>query len=131
MQGPLSCTQRFSVWKCQFRADGSLINKKHAQAGTFTRPTKLPYESNEKNIPLLKKWLLDHFSESVFNIDVDILPVMKGTPHSVHLKNDAIPYAAHTPIPVPYHWKEAVKSQLYNDEKHGIIRKAPVHVQSK
>lgn len=100
--------------------------KKHAQAGTFTRPTKLPYEPNEKNIPLLKKWLLDHFSESVFNIDVDILPVMKGTPHSIHLKNDAIPYAAHTPIPVPYHWKEAVKSQLDNDEKHGIIRKAPV-----
>ena len=50
------------------------------------------------------------FSSTVFNIEADILPIMKGEPHKIRLKKNAVPYAAHTPIPVPYHWKEEVKS---------------------
>ena len=90
------------------------------------RPEKPPFEPTEDNVPLLQEWLLNQFSKTAFNVNADYLPVMKGKPHKIHLKKDAIPYAAHTPIPIPHHWKDEVKSQLDRDEKMGIIRKAPL-----
>ena len=100
----------------------SNVNRMHKR----DTPDEIPYEPTEQSIPLLKKWLLDHFSSTVFNIEADILPIMKGEPHKIRLKKNAVPYAAHTPIPVPYHWKEEVRSQLIKDENNGIIQKAPV-----
>ena len=76
------------------------------------RPKKPPFEPKEENIPQLQEWFLKEFQDTVFNVNADYLPVMKGTPHKIHLKEDAVPYAAHTPIPIPHHWKEEVKNNL-------------------
>ncbi|XP_064095668.1 dynein regulatory complex protein 9-like [Macrobrachium nipponense] len=50
---------------------------------------------------------------------------MKGAPHHIHLREGAIPYACHTPIPVPKHWEADVKAQLDEDVKLGVIREVP------
>ena len=97
-----------------------------AQPTLPPRPKKNPFLPMEDNVPLLEKWLLDKFSDTTFNVNADQLPTMKGKPHKIHLKEDAVPVAAHTPIPIPYHWKKEVKAQLDRDEKLEIIQKAPV-----
>ena len=51
---------------------------------------------------------------------------MSGKPHRFHLKENAIPFAAQTPIPIPHHWKDEVKRQLEKDIEMGIIRRAPI-----
>ena len=90
------------------------------------KPETLPYPAIPENIPKLKKWLLDSFSETTFNTRASVLPVMSGKPHKIHLKEGVIPFAAHTPIPIPHHWKEEVKTQLDRDVDVGIIQKAPI-----
>ena len=47
---------------------------------------------------------------------------MKTPPACIHLKPDAIPYARHTPIPIPHHWKAAIKKSLDDDVRKGIIK---------
>ena len=71
------------------------------------------------------KWLLEKFSKTTFNT-VDPLTAKSGEPLKVHLKDNAVPYAVNTPIPVPHYWEKEIKEQLDNDESMGIIRKAPV-----
>ena len=50
---------------------------------------------------------------------------MTGAPIKLHFKEGTIPYAVHTPIPVPHHWKEKVKEDLDRDVRLGIIEKVP------
>ena len=50
---------------------------------------------------------------------------MHGKPHYFHLRDNAIPYAAHTPIPILHNWKKEVESQLQKDVI-GVLRKVPV-----
>ena len=83
----------------------------------------LPTENNIKSLEL---WLLDTFSETTFNISAEPLPQMPGKPQSFHLTENAIPYSANSPIPIPHHWKEEVKQQLDKDVKLGILCKAPL-----
>ena len=97
------------------------------KAGKFpSRPKALPFPPTKENVSKLKEWLLQTFADTTFNTKADQLPVMAGKPHKIHLKPDAIPYAAHTPIPIPLHWKDEVKAQLDRDEDMGIIQKVPV-----
>ncbi|XP_068242430.1 uncharacterized protein [Palaemon carinicauda] len=86
---------------------------------------ELPFSSQEANVPKLKRWILERFSGTVFNTKRNPLPVMKGKPHHIHLLPDAVPYACHTPIPIPKHWEQEVKKQLDDDVKLGIIRPVP------
>ena len=51
---------------------------------------------------------------------------MNCKPAHIHLKQDAVPFAAHVPIPVPIHWKEQVKANLDKDVKDGVIEAVPV-----
>ena len=90
-----------------------------------SRPAYIPYSATEENIPKLEAWLQEKFSSTTFNT-TDPLPLMSGKPHKFHLKENAIPFAAHTPIPIPHHWKDEVKRQLEKDTEMGIIRRAPI-----
>ena len=90
------------------------------------RPHQIPFEQTEKNIPRLKSWLLDAFASSAFNqCPHQGLPKMTGEPVKLHLKENVTPYAAHTPIPVPHHWKQKVKEDIDRDVRLGIIEKVP------
>ena len=67
-----------------------------------THPTELPFPSTEDNIDNLQYWLLEAFADTTFNIKGH-LPEMAGKPHELHLKEDATPYAANSPIHVSHY----------------------------
>ena len=73
---------------------------------TPDRPTEMLFEPMKSNLPKLKEWLLMAFASSAFNQCAhQPLPQMTGEPVRVTFKEDHKPYAVHTSIPVPHHWK--------------------------
>lgn len=90
------------------------------------RPKGMPFSPSDENIERLEKWLLEAFSNSTFNVNAYPLPVMLGKPQHIHIQEDAVPYAVHSPIPIPHHWKDAVENIIQRDVKLGILEKVPV-----
>lgn len=90
------------------------------------RPEKIPFPPTLDNIPKLKKFIVDSFKSSTFD-NTDPFPSLPPPHFKIFLKPDAIPYAQHTPIPVPHHLKVAVKQQLDDDVKRGIIMPVPLN----
>ena len=89
------------------------------------RPVQPPFPPTEENIPKLEAWLKERFSDSTFNTTSKPLPAMSGPPHHIHLKEGAEPFVAHTPVPIPHHWKKEVKRRLDEDVAMGILRPVP------
>lgn len=48
-----------------------------------------------------------------------------GPAISLHIDDNATPYAAHTPAPIPLHWQDAVEEQLGADDAMGVLEKVP------
>ena len=89
------------------------------------RPAKLPYPPTRENIPKLEAYILEQFASTAFNNSAPF-PAMNSPPAKIHLKPDAVPYARHTPIPVPHHWKEEVKADLDRDVQRDILAPVPI-----
>ena len=91
------------------------------------RPTSLPFPPTEDNVDKLKEWLLDYYKASTFNTCThQPLQMMSAPPLRLMIDHDAHPVAHHTPIPVPVHWHDDVKSGLDQDERLGVIEKVPI-----
>ena len=89
-------------------------------------PTKLPFDCSEANNAKMEKWLLEYFGSSTFNTcSHQPLPSMVGPPVEIHISDDAVPKAVHTPAPVPIHWQDQVKADLLRDEALGVIENVP------
>ena len=90
------------------------------------RPKSLPFEPTPDNIPLMKKWLLDHFSSSTFNTcPHQPLQEMNGPPIEIHMDPDATPRVCHTPSRIPLHWQDQVEQDIKRDVALGILEKVP------
>ena len=89
------------------------------------KPSQIPFKPNERNIPLLKDFIVNAFATSAFDRKSPFPAMAQKTAH-IHLKENAVPYARHTPIPVPIHWRSTIKQQLDDDVARGIIK--PVEV---
>ena len=89
------------------------------------RPAQLPFLATEENIPRLETFISKQFASSAFN-KVPPFPAMNAPPAHIHIHPNCRPYARHSPIPVPHHWKEEVKAGLDRDEKREIIAKPPI-----
>ena len=96
-----------------------------ANKTNFNNPKTPPYLPTSENIQKLKEWLLDQFATTVFN-NSGKFPAMSGPPAHIHLKEGATPKAKHNLIPVPYHYKEEVKTALWVNVKRGIIAPVPI-----
>ena len=44
----------------------------------------------------------------------------------IHIQEDAVPYAVHSPIPIPHHWRDDVEKIIQRDVKLGILEKVLV-----
>ena len=98
------------------------------------RPTDLPFEPVEENIPAMKKWLLNHFAASVFNkCTHQRMPFMDGPPLAVHIDDsaDGDNTAFHTPAVTPIHWWNQVEQQLQDYCNLGFIEKVEPNSPSK
>ena len=90
-----------------------------------SRPDKLPYPALPENIPKLENYIREKFANSVFNNKAPF-PALTGPAAKIHLKPTAVPYARHTPTPIPHHWKAQVKASLDRDVERGIIKPVPI-----
>lgn len=84
-----------------------------------------PYSSYSREYKKLEKYIIDQFANSVCNNSAPF-PVPSGPPAQIHVKDNAVPFARHTPVPVPHHLKAAVKASLDKDVEHGIIAPVPI-----
>lgn len=90
-------------------------------------PTKLPFPATAVYLPRLKDFLLDKYASSTFNTcEHQPLPLMETPPMKLIVDPSAEPIAHHTPIPVPIHWREAVKAGLDQDVRLGVLEPVPV-----
>ena len=94
------------------------------QAINTTNHQAMPCSATKANIHKLKDHLISSFP-TVFEKPKPF-PEMKCKPVHIHLKENAKPHAIHTPIPVPIHWREEVKSSLDKDVENGVLEKVPV-----
>ena len=101
------------------------IQTKQIPPSLPNRPTQLPFPPVPENIPKLKQFLLDQFADTAFNATAPF-PQMNTPPAHIYLKPDAVPVARHSPIPVPYHWKDTIKEGLDRDVERGIIKKVDI-----
>ena len=87
-------------------------------------PKEMPFPEHEKE--KLKDWLLDRYASSTFNVCThQPIPTMSGEPMRLIVDPNAVPYVAHTPAPVPVHFREEVKRQLDEDVRLGVIEPVP------
>ena len=106
----------------------SMESKDQKRTTPPPRPQRLPYAPTAKNIPKLKQYIVNSFASSAFNNTDVPFPSLKQEPFKLYLKSDAVPYAQHTPIPVPHHLKQRVKEQLDQDVERGILMRAPLNM---
>ena len=87
-------------------------------------PEAIPFPPVSGNIAKLESYIRSFFAASAFNVcPHQPLPAMTGDLMTVTLRQDAIPYAIHTPIPIPLHWEDAVEKDLMKDVALGIIER--------
>lgn len=108
-------------------------DKTTAPCGCATRqfppppPGTLPFPATEENRPKLQEYLLDYYSSSTFNTcEHQQLPLMDCPPLKLMVDPDAKPVAHHTPVPVPLHWRDAVKDGLDQDVRLGVLEQVPI-----
>ena len=90
-------------------------------------PTQLPCPATDGNRETLRQFLLDHYNGSTFNTcEHQPLPTMSGPPLKLMIDPEATPFAYHTPIPVPLHWRAGVTTGLDRDVLLGVIEPVPV-----
>jgi len=64
---------------------------------------------------------------STFNTcEHQTLPLMDGPPMKLMVDPNAEPVAHHTPVPVPLHWRDAVKAGLDHDVQLGVLEPVPI-----
>ena len=51
------------------------------------------------------------------------LPIPEKLPYHIHLQENTVPTATHSPILIPVHWKKDVKCFLDKDVELGILEK--------
>ena len=89
------------------------------------RPKKIPLPPVESSIPQLRKYIVDSFADSALDKSPP-LPIMRSKKGHIHLQPNAIPYAVHSPIPVPHHEKAIIKALLDLYVKRGILIPVPI-----
>ena len=92
-------------------------------------PPTLPCAPTEKNVEILKQYILERYATSAFNCcEHQPLPLMTDAPPlRIFVDPEASPVAVTSPGPVPLHWEEQVRKGLDRDVKLGVIEKVPVN----
>ena len=89
-------------------------------------PQTIPFPATPENHGKLKRWILNHYRSSTFNVcENQGLRKMSGPPLEIDIDPSVTPSAVHTPLPVPIHWKDEIKAQLDRDVKLGVIEPVP------
>ena len=90
------------------------------------RPSEIPYPPTPENVDKLRAWFVERYASSAFNkCTHQELMEMTGEPMQIFFKDDAIPFAVHTPIRVPVHLEKPTKAGIDKDVRLGILEEVP------
>ena len=90
-------------------------------------PTSLPFPATEDNREKLQQYLLDYYKSSTFNTcEHQPLSLRDSPPMRLIIDPNATATAHHSPIPVPLHWQDAVKTGLDRDVRLGVLEPVPI-----
>ena len=108
------------------------VQKEFAPCGCLKRspppvfPKEIPFAAVQQNREKLEQWILEYYKSSAFNVcPHQPPPSMTGKDMEINFKENVEPYAVHTPIPVPHHWKQEVKTGLDQDSDLQVIEPVP------
>ena len=69
----------------------------------------------------------EYYQSSTFNTcEHQVLTLMASPPLKLMVNPDAEPVEHHTPVPVPLHWRHAVKAGLDHDVQLGVLEPVPI-----
>ena len=90
---------------------------------------ELPCAPTKENVPQIKKFLLEHFGASAFNVcEQQPLPLMEtAPPMRLFVDKQATPTAVMNHATIPLHWEKDVKAGLERDVRLGVIEKVPLN----
>ena len=89
------------------------------------KPSCIPFKPIEENIPKLKQFMIEQFSNSTFNKNPPF-PKLSTPPAKIHLKpNYIIPKPAFWPATVADHWANEVQESINKDVASGVLIKVP------
>ncbi len=92
-------------------------------------PTNIPIEKPEANRLSLKRWILNYYRTSAFNIcPHQLIPAITGPDMTIVTVEGAEPVAVHSPIPTAHHWKKEVKELLDQNCSLGVIEPVPAGI---
>ena len=90
-------------------------------------PTQLPFPATEEHRADIQQNILDRYKSNTFNTCEHLpLPLTTGPPMKLTVDTNATPVAHHTPVPVPLHWEDEVKSGLDQNVRLGVIETVPI-----
>ena len=79
----------------------------------------LPEQPTPQECRTIREKILADFAD-VFD-SMDTLRPMVGSPMQIHVRPDAIPFAAHAARPIPFAWRAEVQSKLDEMVQQGVI----------
>ena len=90
-------------------------------------PQELPYLPTKDNIPLLRRWIVEKYKASAFNIcSNQKLPLVQGSPPlRLYLDKSIKGAVCHKCASIPLHLQQGVKDGLDRDVRMGVLRKVP------
>ena len=120
---PITNSELYDLTPCSPAEDGTCSCPRREPA-----PAEYPQFDPSLSVAELRKRILDHYASSAFNkCTRQKLPLMKGEPMPIPVREDVKPTAIHTPVPVPRHWEEKVYRDLMRDVALGVIEPVPVN----
>ena len=100
---------------------------KDSPAAVPNKPNNVPFDATSENIPRLREFLVNKFTETVFNRRAPF-PKLSTPPAKIHLKeNYTIPKPAYVPAVVAEHWAKTAKESIDRDVQAGILLKVPLN----
>ncbi len=90
---------------------------------------EIPIQKPETNRALLRKWILEYYKSSAFNVcPHQLIPAMTGPDMHIVTEDGAEPVAHHSPVPVPFNMKRRVKEIIDQNCNLGVFEPVPVGV---
>ena len=92
-------------------------------------PERLPVAAIPENRKELEAWILKYYSLGAFNVcKRQPMPSTAGPPLKIFVDPTATPVHCTKPVPVPFHFRDQVKTDLLADEKRGVIERVPLGI---
>ena len=89
-------------------------------------PPEMPHPATDEFREKNENFLRQYYGASSFNCcKHQSLPKMQGPTLQIHIREGAEPNAVYTVLPIPVHWEEKVKADIFRDVELAVFERVP------